>query len=904
MRSVYALVLLSGCSFVVPKFEIPPCGTDEECEPLNVERGIEASDCERYQCVEEEGYCRLGLRFDEDEDADGHAPLGATCPRPGIPADDCADRDVDVPENRREQGIASRIHPGASEICDGIDDDCDGTIDQPEAVLAACQAGAGAASTACDSLAGSCVVLRCPAGAADCDGDPDNGCESTLASDVDNCGWCGVSCGLGGICSAGLCDRLVGIGAGEATACAVRESGALVCWGRNSVGMLGDGTLTSSTSPVLASALSVHAVQVSVGGAATCVRADSGSVECFGSSAFGGGSAAALGGLNTIDVAVGQNFACAVESSGSVVCWGANGSGQLGDGTNAPSEAPVPTGLTNALQVSAGESFACALDTNGAVWCWGETFGSTPAPLANVPAGATELSAGGATVCVRATDTITCWGADDFGQRGDGDVTPLPSEPSMVALPAGVVLAGIAVGEAHACALATDGRAWCWGRNDGGQLGNESTTNSRAPVEVSVHAPFTEIAAGGSFTCARSVASGVLCWGRGGQGQLGTGMTDDVLQPSTRVPIGAPRISVGGASTCARAPDGTVLCWGHNATGELGVPPSAGLDRPIPGPGPGDGFVAIDVETYFGRTHACGLRSDGTVRCWGFNGSGQLGDETKIDRSTPVQFGSYTDVVQVVAGGGDIRGTSPTEGGFTCVLRANGEVHCAGDNRAGTLGDGTTTSRLMPGPVLGIDDAVEISAGLDLACARRSTGELLCWGRNVEGELPDHPVFATYPTPVIVPSGALAAQIDVSGSGTCIRRGNREMYCSGAGADGSIGDGETMTRSTFTRVLLPDDIRLVSFAVGAPTNCALATDGVGFCWGANDVGQLGDGTVMQSSVPLMLMFGPIRSISTRVRTNCAVLETGQGMCMGRNDRGELGIGNLDPVSTPVPVLGF
>jgi alpha-tubulin suppressor-like RCC1 family protein len=264
-------------------------------------------------------------------------------------------------------------------------------------------------------------------------------------------------------------------------------------------------------------------------------------------------------------------FSCAVGTLGGVYCWGDNSFGELGNGTMVSSATPVriaaPAGVSF-LAVSVLHSLvgadtaghACAVATTGAAYCWGSNSGGelgsgatglqgcntglacspTPLPVANgisfqsvsTGGGIFLGSYGGFTCGVATSGAVYCWGANDFGQLGNGTMADSPV-PTPITAPTGVSFTAVSAGGAHACALATTGDLYCWGYNNFGQLGNNSTTNSATPWLVS-GISFTAVSAGSLHTCGISSAptmNTAYCWGANYQGQLGNGTTTSSATP-------------------------------------------------------------------------------------------------------------------------------------------------------------------------------------------------------------------------------------------------------------------------------------------------------------------------------------------------------------------------------------
>jgi alpha-tubulin suppressor-like RCC1 family protein len=331
----------------------------------------------------------------------------------------------------------------------------------------------------------------------------------------------------------------VEVSAGDNDTCALLAGDSVDCWGNDEFGQLGDGTTTSSATPVPVSGLG-NVIQVSAGGFHTCALLAGGTVECWGDNKFGQlGDGTTTGSLTPVAVSglagvttisAGLIHTCALLAGGSVDCWGDNGFGQLGDGTMTSSSTPVAvSGLANAVRISGGSSHACALLATGTVECWGEngfgqlgdgtkTKSSTPVPVSGLgDAGA--ISVGGNYSCAIQGEAgeVECWG--QLNPEGETAIlTPTP-----VALGGGAT--EIAVGGSHACALLA-GTVECWGDDDAGQLGNgEETEGVLPPVSVSGLGDAAQLSAGGRHTCAVVAAGGIECWGANESGQLGNGTT-------------------------------------------------------------------------------------------------------------------------------------------------------------------------------------------------------------------------------------------------------------------------------------------------------------------------------------------------------------------------------------------
>ena len=346
----------------------------------------------------------------------------------------------------------------------------------------------------------------------------------------------------------------------------------------------------------------------------------------------------------------------------------------------------------------------------------------------------TAVSAGGYYTCgLIDTGDARCWGDNFSGQLGTG-TSDYSATPALVA--GGLRFANVsAAGIRHACGLTTAGAAYCWGEY--GLLGTGELAGSLAPVAVAGGHTFTVISSGGGHSCALTPTGDAYCWGNNLSGALGNGATTGGLAP-VLVTGGHKFISIsaGGNHTCAIASGGAAYCWGTDGpNGEhvLGVGTT-----PIPEdcqyfacslvPLPVTGGIAFTSITA-SREHTCGLAAGGVAYCWGTNTFGQLGDGTTVGRASPVRAAPGMSFVALSAGSGD-RGEAQT-----CGLTSNGTALCWGFNEYGQLGNGTTTNSATPVPVAGGHTYTAISVGRDHVCGLTRDHVLYCWGGNSNGSL-------------------------------------------------------------------------------------------------------------------------------------------------------------------------
>jgi alpha-tubulin suppressor-like RCC1 family protein len=362
------------------------------------------------------------------------------------------------------------------------------------------------------------------------------------------------------------------------------------------------------------------------------------------------------------------------------------------------------------------------------------------------------------------------------------DITSPQDEPPSALATAATPLsfANIYVGPTHTCGVTTTNRAYCWGENSFGQLGNGSfglNITSR-PVAAVSNMRFLEVRVGLNSTCGLTTENLVYCWGLNTQGQLGSGSTrTDIQQPVLLA--GGRRyrlLRVAPAHACAIAMSGVTFCWGLNDFGQLGDGTTTTRRSPVKVAGQ-TVFQAVST----GHQHTCGLNLAKKAYCWGRNTNGQLGNLSSLTRLTP---GPVAD--------GRLFNTISAGLTHTCAVSPEKRAYCWGKNNQGSLGDGTTSRRSRPTAVSSSQTFAGVSAGADFTCGVTTGKKAFCWGSNTAGQLGDGTNTFQRLTPVPVSGGHLFGHIVAA-----------------------LGNGYT---------------------------CAVTTDARGYCWGSNFSGQLGNGT--------------------------------------------------------------
>jgi alpha-tubulin suppressor-like RCC1 family protein len=355
----------------------------------------------------------------------------------------------------------------------------------------------------------------------------------------------------------------------------------------------------------------------------------------------------------------------------------------------------------SSIHLTVGSQHSCVTAVSGGIKCWGHNEsgqlgnGTTkesgvPIAVAGLSAGMRALAASGDTCAVTDAGALACWGHNESGQLGNGATSASLVPAGVAGLSSGVT--AVAAGALHTCAVVAGGAVKCWGDNSSGELGNGTTADSLTPVAVKgLSSGGAAVALGFGHTCALLEGGSVKCWGLNTYGQLGTGAASDPVNAPVTVKglsSGASALVTNSLHNCALVEGGTVKCWGHNVDGELGDGTVKDSAVPVPVKGLSAGVVALGA----GTGHTCAVTAEGGVKCWGNNAFGQLGDNTTVVRHEPVDVVGLSSGVVAVALGFD----------HTCAVMTTGAVKCWGGNFYSQLGDGTKTQSLVPVDVIGL----------------------------------------------------------------------------------------------------------------------------------------------------------------------------------------------------------
>ena len=681
--------------------------------------------------------------------------------------------------------------------------------------------------------------------------------------------------------------------ADETRTCAILSDDSLECWGNNNLGVIGINSPTRNIDTPRRVDLGDErtAKSVNFGEKYTCAILDDNSLKCWGDNRYG-----QLGYLTTDDnfrdapepvdlggaersaktISTGPRHACAILDDDSLVCWGQNDNGQLGDGTIVDKNTPTTVLLgqdRTAKAISTGEKHTCAILDDNSLKCWGRNNNGQ----LGIGSSSNNDNCGGRLVCKK-SPTVVDLGSDKTAKRinSSGNRT---------------------------CAILDDDSLKCWGNNEKLSLGNDNLQDIFAPgdkIDLGDERTAKKVilgSHGSRNTCAILDDDSLKCWGSNTYGQLGNGETTERHEPVS-IELGEGRtvktVSVELGYICAILDNDSLVCWGRNHQGQLGDGNSNYRYPPTP--------LHFEANRYAQKVaiehHSCAILNDDSLVCWGENDYGQLGDDTRIDRHipTPVHLGLSAKAIAL--------GRQ-----HTCAILLDDEsLKCWGDNEDGRLGDGTTVGRNIPTLVDlgGNATAQAISAGLSHTCAILDDYTLKCWGNNTSGQLGDG-TNAPKNTPTLVDlgGGATAKAISAGLSHTCAILDDDTLKCWGNNASGQLGDGTNISKNTPTLVSLGGSATAKKISVGAAHTCAILNDDTLKCWGYNEFAQLGDISLTSRNVPTDVVLGQnrtVKAISAGHSHTCAILDDDSLWCWGKNDRGQLNVINefrIQPIPTPV-----
>jgi alpha-tubulin suppressor-like RCC1 family protein len=625
----------------------------------------------------------------------------------------------------------------------------------------------------------------------------------------------------------------------------IKNDGTLWVWGYNFDGELGDNTATHRSSPIQTIA----------------------------------------GGTSWNKLSFGAYHTGSIKTDGTLWVWGLNANGQIGDSSVANKSSPVQVLCweENWTYVYAGYTSA-GIKNDGTLWMWGNNaygqignnsttgFGSgLSSPVQTITRGTNWLqvecegsySWGVTTAAVKNDGTLWMWGNNSYGQLGDNTTVSKSSPVQTITFGTNWKQVSIGCGSntgigATVGAVKNDGTLWMWGNNTSGQLGDNTKTNRSSPVQtITFGTNWAAVSCGNQFTAGIKNDGTLWMWGNNGSGQLGINNTTSVSSPVQTVVGGqtwskvscsrnTSQLTLG--TTAAVKTDGTLWVWGSNANGQLGDNTAINKSSPV---------QTITSTTNWSQV-ACGYRSimalktDGTLWCWGFNNGGILGDNTTTNKSSPVQtatFGNNWSKTSRASGlflGGSIYKLT---GG---AVKKDGTLWIWGNNSYGQLGDNTTVSKSSPVQPFTYNFATnwnKISLGDYHSAGVKTNGTLWTWGRNGVGQLGDNTITHRSIPIQTFAYGMTWKDVACGYLHTAALKYDGTLWCFGSNTHGQLGDNTITHRSSPVQTIaLGTSWKQVD--CGYKHTAATKYDGTLWTWGDNEAGALGDNTITHRSSPI------------------------------------------------------
>ena len=728
----------------------------------------------------------------------------------------------------------------------------------------------------------------------------------------------------------------ISIAAGALTTCVILDDYSLKCWGWNQYGQLGIGNNIDQSLPQYVDlGIGRSAMAISLGGRHTCAILDDASLKCWGGNTKGqlglGYQNATLGHNNPQIVNLGVDRkavllstgifnTCAVLDDTTLKCWGYGALGLGNSSSIIDTPQAVDIGVGNAVAVnsagSGSQSHTCAI-------------------LAAPSIGYSINTTGDRGPTSTYESTMMCWGA--INGNGWPNNQGLYTQNYPVSRSESNVLSIIAIdkGSEHTCIILYNNSLSCFGGQNSGLMGNGLSSSNiftlsdslENPVNMGLNRNTLAVSTGSGHTCAIDDIAQLKCWGSNGNGQLGTGNTTEHWTPKL-IDLGPGRhmalserdrdddgilnifdthmnssgvLSTGSGHTCSVLDNYSLSCWGRDLYDQLG---NGGANNNSNTPVYSSFPSEIKISSVSaGNWHTCALLDTGFVYCWGSNQEGALGNSS---------IGSYSTIPIPVDLPAGRTATSISLGHqHTCAVLDNGSAYCWGDNGFGQLGDGTGSDTSSPVHVNlpSGTEVISVSSGDYHSCAVMRSGTAYCWGHNFAGQfgVGNNLTYFYTPVEVDIPNGLTISSIDTRYGSTCGIFNDSSLYCWGTNWYGAIGNNGVVGQGQYSPslVALPDNNSAKSVSVGQYGGCALLIDGSVYCWGLGTQGQLGNGNMSNSNIPVEVDI-PIGRYATSIDNGlnhaCAILDNLSIYCWGDNEHGQLGDGNNLDLSIPAEVI--
>ena len=598
---------------------------------------------------------------------------------------------------------------------------------------------------------------------------------------------------------------------------AIQSNGTLWSCGYNGFGALAQNNTQNYSSPVQIGALTTWTkVACALGGIYMAAIQSNGTLYACGINSWG-----QLGTGNQINyssliqvglLSVWQQVACgyrhtlAIQSNGTLWAWGANSYGQLGTNNQTNLSSPVQIGaLSTWAQISCGSDFTSAVQSNGTLWAWGyNNFGqlgqnntltySSPVQVGSLSTWTQTACGAYQTLALQNNGSLYAWGYNAFGQLGNNSTTNFssPIQVGTLSVWSNIIQAN---GNNFSVAIQSNGSLWSWGQNNWSQLGQGNTVNYSSPVQIGTpvnQTLFTQVSCGYNYFSLGIQSPGTLwSWGGNSYGQLGVN-TSGVNNTSSPVRVGAlnywTQVAAGNSHWLAVQSPGTLWSCGYNGYGQLGNNTSStsqGASTPIQ-----VGALTTWTQVAGGNYSSYARQNTGTLWSWGYNNFGQLGQSNTTNYSSPVQVGLLSNWTNI-----SVNSTSAS----ALALQSAGTLWAWGYNAYGQLGNSNTTSQSSPIQIGALTLWKQIAAGGYSSYAIQSNGTLWAWGLNSQGQLGLNTTVGVS-SPIQIGTASNWAQIGAGALQLAAIQNNGSLWMCGYSVQGQSGNNTNTNISVLTQV--------------------------------------------------------------------------------------------------------
>jgi len=597
------------------------------------------------------------------------------------------------------------------------------------------------------------------------------------------------------------------------------------------------------------------------------------------------------------NIAGGTSHTIATKTDGTLWLWGSGNYGQLGNNTNVAVLSPIQVGaLTTWSKVNAGDYNSTAIKTDGTLWTWGNNNqgqlgdGTAIAKSSPIQVGAlttwSQIANNRHTIALKTDGTLWAFGYNTSGQLGDNTNVPRSSPVQIGSL---TTWSQISVHLRGTMAIKTDGTLWLWGNSNYGRMGDNTTIAKSSPTQVGALTNWSKIAAGQEHSVAVKTDGSLWIWGRNNNGQLGDNTIADKSSP---VQVGAviygwSQIGAASHSMVIRS-DGTLWAMGNNGNGGLGDNTVINRSSPVQVGSLTTWSSLFTSSGGGGNNTSLALKTDGTMWAWGQNTFGHVGDNTLIDRSSPVQIGALTTWSKTASGGA-----------HSMAIKTNGTLWTWGENAMGKLGDNTSSiNRSSPVQIGALTTWSQIAGGSTHSMALKTDGTIWTWGRNSFGQLGDSTGYVNKSSPVQVGSLTTWSQINTGGLHNIAIKTDGTLWTWGQNTKGQLGDNTVIHRSSPVQVGALTTWSKI--AGGEGHSLAIKTDGTLWSFGYNQMGQLGDSSVVyKRSSPVQVGSLTTWSKISGGQNHTVAAKTDSTLwTWGRNEAGQLGDNTINSRNSP------